>query len=443
MIAQLHSIEDSSIDRLPPHSVDLEEAVLGAILLDPNAIARVTSLLTPQSFYFPAHGQIYQAALALQANNTPVDLLSVSTWLHEQGKLEMIGGRMKLTTLLDRALTSANIDVYAARLHEKHLRRQLISLASEQQKLAYDQQTPIEEVIDSVEQNLYRLNRGASDRSMASVGDVVQDVFFALEEGVDPGLATGFYDLDAVTGGLHPGNLITIAGATGMGKSHAVIGLSAAVATRHNLPVVIFTMEMTKEEVTMRLLAHFSGIDSSALARRTIADDQWAMLAHATAKLATLPIYIFEASNPSITEMRSHLRRIKAEHGLGLVVLDYLQLLGDGSDNRVRELDRISKGCKNIAKDFHVPFVALAQINRAVTSRAEKRPELSDLRESGAIEQDSNQVIFLYRDEYYNPESPERGLIELIVRKNRGGSVGTCKMLFDPRTSLFRNLRKP
>lgn len=431
-------------DRLPPYCVESEEAVLGGILFDGKAIDRVFDILAPEAFYLSTHQEIYRAVLALHSRSEPIDLMTVAVWLKNQGRLEKAGGQQLLMSLVDRVVSAVNIDLHARDITDKYTRRRLILAAHEQERIARDTAQPIASVIEASEQQLYGVAHGIQASNQAEhISESCMRLYSDLESGVSPGLGTDFYDLDSLmAGGYHPGQLTVCAGATGMGKTHYAIAVAHAIARIHKLPVVFFSCEMTREELTTRLLSSISRVDSEAITSRTLSRSDWELLSHATMILSQLPIYLYEAASPSLAEMRSALRRIQAEQGLGLVVLDYLQLLGDGDNNRTRELDRIANGCKAIAMDFHVPFLAVAQINRGVSGRADKRPTLSDLRESGAIEQAANRVLFLYRDEYYNLDTADRGIVELILAKNRSGKTGTCKMLFEPRFSLFRNLQQ-
>jgi replicative DNA helicase len=435
-------------DLLPPHNIDVEEVILGGILLDPVAIERVQDILLPEAFYISAHQEIFRAALSLNNQGKNPDIMQVATWLHDHGLLEKIGGQARLADLMGSVVSAVNIDQYAALLMDKYTRRRLIEVSHEIQSIAYDGTQPVEQILDLSEQKLYAVNQSLNTAQLSAtpVGEICDELYIDLEAGFYPGLTTGHLDFDALTGGYFPGELTVAAGATSMGKSHYGTALSYAIAARHRLPTVIFTCEMPKKQYTERLLAHVTLVNSMKIRFRQIPQDDratWEKILQGSNHLAEQPIYIYDCSNPSYTQMRSILRRVPAPNGIGLVVLDYLQLLQGQEDkeNRARELNRITWGCKQIAMEFNTSFLALSQIRRDVSTRANKRPTLDDLYESGAIANHSDRVMFFYRDDYYNPDSSDRGIIELIVAKVRAGATGTCKMLFDPTTSRFLNVK--
>lgn len=431
---------------LPPHNIEAEEAILGGILLDPEAIGRISDRLVPEAFYITGHATIYRAALNLHNLGKPTDLLSLTAWLVDNKFLDKVGGRSKLAQLV--TVSAINIDALADLVIDKYTRRRLISAASQIEKLAHDGTKSLEQVSDEAEQIVYRIAQSGKTTDLNQVetlADVGPRLWEQLEQGKTTGIKTNgtFFDLDAMLGGFRPGDLVIAAGRTSMGKTQLAIALAYEVA-RQGLPVVFFTCEMSKEEIANRLLARIALVDSDRLRNGRIAKDEWGHLANALDALMALPIHVHSAACPRTTEMRSVLRRVAGRHGgkLGMVILDYIQLLGDSADNRVNELDKIVRDFKAIAKEFNVPAVGLAQINRGVESRAEKRPLLSDIRESGAIENHADAVALLYRDEYYNKTSADKGIIEIDIAKNRHGKTGTVRMLFSPEYSLFRNLAR-
>ncbi len=446
-------------DRLPPQNVEAEEAILGGILLDPEAIGRVLDLLRPEMFYVAAHQEVYRACVTLHNQSKPTDLTSVTTWLSDRGQLEKIGGQSKIVQLCDRTVSAVNIDYYAQLVADKYVRRKLLDAARQAIELTYDTGLELPQTLDLVEQKIFAVTQSRAESGLIPASDILTSIFFELdnrynnqsqldEDGVT-GLATGFYDLDAMTQGLQRSDLIVIAGRPSMGKTAFGLELARRVAEKHRLPVAIYSLEMSKEQLVYRLLASQTktrltdpGIDSSRLRSGQLDEHEWSIVANAIGALSELPIYIDDTASPSVNELRSKARKLQAEKGgLGLILIDYLQLMeGSGSDNRVQELSRITRSLKGLARELHVPTIALSQLSRGVEARTNKRPLLSDLRESGSIEQDADLVINLYRDEYYNPDTPDRGVAEVIVAKHRNGPVGTVKLLFEPRLTKFENM---
>jgi len=433
---------------LPPQNVDAEESILGGILLDPEAIGRVADLLVAEAFYINDHKEIYKAALALHHQAKPTDLMSVTTWLYDHELLEKVGGQSKLAQLVDRTVSAVNIDRFAALVIDKYLRRQLIEAGNEIVQLGYETSLELETVLDKSEQKIFGLTQKRPQQGLVPISETLIQAFQEIEsrhqDTALPGLPSEFYDLDAMTGGFQRSDLIIIAGRPSMGKTSFAVGMARNIA--ENLPVAIFSLEMSKEQLGLRLLASEAGIESNYLRTGRISQNQWGALSHALGTLSELPIYIDDTANQTVMQMRSQVRRLLAEKGgeLGLVLIDYLQLMeGSGSENRVQELSRITRSLKGLARELNVPVIALSQLSRGVEARTNKRPMMSDLRESGAIEQDSDLIIMLYRDEYYNENTPDRGIAEIIITKHRNGPTGVVKLLFDPQFTRFRNLASP
>ncbi len=436
-------------DRLPPQNIEAEEAILGGILLDPEAISRISDRLKPEAFYISAHKDIYQAALRLQAQGKPTDLLSVTSWLSDHELLSKIGGRNKLALLVDRTISSVNIDALAQLVIEKHQRRQLIKAGNEIVQLGYETETDLPIVIDKAEQKVFGISQERSASGLIHISDTLIDTFQEIEErheGVAlPGVASGFYDLDAMTSGFQRSDLIIVAARPSMGKTAFCLNLAHNIAVSYKLPVAIFSLEMSQEQLVQRLLASEAGIESTYLRSGRISQTQWEPLSRAIGLLSETPVYIDDTANITLNEMRSQARRLQTEVGidLGLIIIDYLQLMDTAGDNRVQELSKITRGLKGLARELSVPVIALSQLSRGVESRTNKRPMLSDLRESGSIEQDADLVIMLYRDEYYNSDTPDRGIAEIIIAKHRNGPTGTVKLLFEPQFTKFKNLARP
>tara|TARA_B100000029_G_scaffold224484_1_gene222371 strand:- start:314 stop:1729 length:1416 start_codon:yes stop_codon:yes gene_type:complete len=434
-------------DSIPPQNLEAEEAVLGGILLDPDAISRVADLLQPEAFYLNAHREIFRTALMLHSQGKPTDLTAMSAWLADTGALEKVGGSNRLVELVERVASTASIEQVAKLVMDKFLRRQLIRSGNEVIKLGFDQGLPMEEVLDKAEQKIFSISQEKPSKGLTPTAEILTSTFNEIESrslGTSvAGIPVNFYDLDAMTQGLQRSDLIIVAGRPAMGKTSIVLNLAKNVAQLHGLPVCVFSLEMSKEQLTYRLLSMEVGIESGRLRTGRLQQEEWPLLGQGINTLGQLPIYIDDKPNLSVLEMRSLCRRLIAEQGkeLGLVVIDYLQLMeGSTPDNRVQELSRITRGLKGMAREMKVPVVALSQLSRGVESRTNKRPMLSDLRESGSIEQDADLVLMIYRDEYYNPETPDRGITELIVTKHRNGPVGTVKLLFEPQFTRFRNL---
>ncbi len=431
---------------LPPQNIEAEESILGGILLDPEAIGRIAHLLAPDAFYISAHREIYQAAIALHRSNKPTDLTTVSSWLQDRDRLAAVGGTGKLAQLVERTVSAVNVDRYALLVVDKAVRRQLIAAGHAIGDLGYDTSLELELVLDRAEQEVFSLTQQRPQEGLIPLSDTLIDAYAEIEnlqeETVLPGVSCGFYDLDAMTSGFQRSDLIVIAGRPSMGKTALGLGVAANVAKQHRLPVAIFSLEMSKEQLAQRLLAAEANIESNRLRSGRVTQSELEQLAMAIGTLSELPIFIDDSATLTVMQMRSQVRRLQAENNgrLGLVVLDYLQLMEGGGDNRVQELSKITRSLKTLAREINAPTIALSQLSRGVESRNNKRPMMSDLRESGSIEQDADVVIMLYRDAYYNPDSPDRNIAEVIITKHRNGPTGTIKLLFQPELTKFENL---
>jgi replicative DNA helicase len=579
-------------DRVPPQNLEAEEAILGGILVDPEAIGRVTDILEGEAFYLAAHRIIYEAALTLHQNGKPADLMTVASWLADRGVLEKVGGQSRLAELYDRTPSAVNIDLYSQLVMDKYLRRRLIRAGNEIAGLGHDTAQELPEVLDAAEQKVFNITQARPQDGLVSTAEVLTQTFADIESRAIgqtlPGLACGFYDLDSMTQGFQRSDLIIVAGRPSMGKTSYVLNVARNIASYHKLPVAVFSLEMSRDQLVQRLLSSEVRIESSRLRAGRISSQEWEPLAHEISKLSQLPLYIDDTPNLTVTEMRSRCRRLQAEYGgaLGLVVIDYLQLMGGNSDNRVQMLSQITRGLKGLARELNVPVIALSQLSRGVEARTDKRPMMSDLREcvtgdtivlladgrripirdlvgetpevlamsldekiisaksdsvwsvgikpvfkvqlasgrsitataqhriytgngwqvldeiqvgdrvaiakelspdvsdrechglgvfwdeviaivplgeeevfdltvpgpaswladgivshnSGAIEQDADLIMMLYRDEYYNKDTVDRGIAEIIINKHRNGPTGTVKLLFEPQYTQFRNL---
>ncbi|MFP4134669.1 MAG: replicative DNA helicase, partial [Halothece sp.] len=416
-MADFTGINDQSI---PPQNVEAEESILGGILLDPEAIARVEEILYPEAFYVQAHQIIYKAAIAVNSQKQPTDLMNIATWLEDNQLLEKVGGRAKLAQLADRTVSAVNIDGYAQLVLDKYLRRQLIEAGYKIIQLGFDTSEGLNQVLDRAEQSIFQLTQDRPQSGLVPLQETLLETYDEIEGRYNqdklPGLQTGFYDLDSMTSGLQPSDLIILAGRPSMGKTAFGLNMARYLAGNYNLPVAIFSLEMSKEQLSQRLLASEAKVESNRLRSGRLTQQDYQKLSHAIGTLSEVPIYIDDTATLTVMEMRSQARRLQAERGqLGLVLLDYLQLMEGGGDNRVQELSRITRSLKTLAREVKAPVIALSQLSRGVEQRTNKRPMLSDLRESGSIEQDADLVVMLYRDAYYNPDSPDRDLAEVII----------------------------
>ncbi len=423
-------------------NIEAEEAILGGILLDPTAISIVVDILPEEAFYVQSHQLLYKTALELYRKDKPTDLMHVSTWLADHNLLEKVGGTMKLSQLLNRTVSAANIDRYALLVLNKYQRRRLVQAGHEIVDLGYDTTAELETIFDSSEEKIFNLTTNKKDQFQPKpINECLASVFNKIEQGSSPAYPTGLTDLDSLIGGLIKQDLIVVASRPSMGKSWLGCYLANQVATSQQKPVVFFSAEMSEEQLTKRFLSMHTGIDSQRLMHNQIYEDEYDSLVEGLSNLAELPIIIDDtpASELTPTKIRSVLRRISSEKGeLGLVVLDYIQKLGDRSaGNRAQAIGKYSGSCKDIAKMFNIPFVALAQINRGVESQSNKRPTMASIKDSGDLEQDSDLLLMLYRDEYYKSDTEDNGIMEIIVGKNRNGATGTCKVSFDPTIGKF------
>lgn len=429
----------------PPQSIEAEETVLGAILLNPGAIERIAEFLKPEHFYVSAHGEIYKAALDLFNQGTPVGLIQVFDQLRAVGEIDRVGGQSRLASLIGSTVSSTNIDLYAQLIVKKWKRREVFRIAQQLCRDAYDERVEFEEIIDQAEKVMMGLADNDSS-TLVALQDDVQDAFEEIEQrfedGIQPGFSTGFYDLDAMTQGLKRQDLIIVAGRPSMGKSSIAMNIAKNVAIAHKLPVVVFSLETSARQISHRFLSQQARIESGRLRSAKIAQNEWDSLAGAVASLSEVPIYVDDSSAQSVSNMRSQCRRVKARHGLGMVILDYLQIMVD-EENESHAIGKVTRGMKKMARDLDVPVMVLSQLNRAVEARTNKRPQMADLKSSGAIEQDADLILMVYRDEYYNPDTPDRGIAEVALTKNRDGDTGVVKLLFEKQFTQFRNLAKP
>jgi replicative DNA helicase len=434
---------------IPPQNLDAEESVLGAMMLSSGAIGAVSELVDAADFYRESHGHIYRAVLGLYARGEPVDAITVVDELDRLGHLEEAGGQERVTELAALVPAASNAAHYARIVHEMATLRGLIRAGNDIARLGFDRPGETVELVDRAEQIVFELSQQRVSGEFTHIDDLLKESFeritLLMEAGTDiTGTPSGFRDLDRLTSGFQPGNLVIVAARPSMGKSALALCMAANVSVRHEQPVALFTLEMSKAEVTQRLMCAEGKVESQRLRTGKLATDDWPRLTAACSKLTKAPIYVDDTGSITMMEIRSKLRRLKMrEPNLGLVIVDYLQLMTSGTtvENRVQEVSQISRALKVLARDLDVPIVALSQLSRAVEQRHDKRPILSDLRESGSIEQDADLVMFVYRDEYYNPEDTESaGIAELILAKHRNGPTGTEKVAFQKRYAKFSDL---
>lgn len=433
--------------KIPPQNLEAERAVLGAILIDHESINKVLEILQADDFYVEGHRKIFETMVALSERNEPTDFLTVGNYLQNKGQLDYVGGAAVLSSLTDTIPSSANVVSYARIVREKALVRRLIAAASEIATLSYESGEDAERLLDHAEKMIFDLSENKMRRTFAMVKEVVKDSFKRIEKLFEnkkqiTGLPSGFPDFDHITCGLQPDELIILAARPSMGKTALALNLAEYAAIHEKSTVAIFSLEMSKEQLVIRMLCSQARIDSARLRKGELHEQDWPMLTKAAGHLSDIRLFIDDSPAPTVLEMRAKARRLKREHGLDLIIVDYLQLVrpSGNSQSREQEISEISRSLKALAKELHLPVLALSQLNRAVENRQNKRPQLADLRESGAIEQDADVITFIYRDEVYDPNSPDKGVAELIIGKQRNGPTGMCKLAFLNQYTKFENL---
>jgi replicative DNA helicase len=435
---------------VPPQNLDAEESVLGAMMISPGAIAVVSEILTSdgREFYRESHAKIYRAALGLYVKGEPVDAITLADELDERGELEDVGGKVRVQELAATVPATANAGHYAQIVRENSTLRGLIRAGGAIAQLGWERPGEATELVDQAEQIVFDLSQQRARGEFSHIEELLKESFERItalyESGADvTGVPSGFRDLDRITSGFQEGNLVIVAARPSMGKSALGLCIAANIAVRKNVPVALFTLEMSKSEVTQRLMCSEAKVESQRLRTGKLAAEDWPRLTAACDKLARAPIYVDDTGSITMMEIRSKARRLKAKHPeLGLIIIDYLQLMTSGTtaENRVQEVSQISRSLKVLARDLDVPILALSQLSRAVEQRHDKRPILSDLRESGSLEQDADIVVFIYRDEYYDDESDQQGLAEIHVAKHRNGPTDTVKLSFLRRYAKFADL---
>jgi replicative DNA helicase len=430
--------------------MEAEQSLLGGILIDPEAVNKIVDVIGPDDFYREDHKRLFEVVLDLYDRNDPIDIITVSSSARDKGLLDKIGGVTYLNTLVDLMPTSANIVQYAKMVREKALLRSLIHAATEIVQQGYDVDVDVEDYVDVAEQAIFQIAEKKFRQAFYPIKDLVMENVKTIEKLCEKkqavtGVATGYTDIDRMTGGLQPSDLIIVAGRPSMGKTAFCLNIALKVALSDGIrtPVGIFSLEMSKEQLVMRFLSSEAEVEFSKLRSGMVKDTEWPKLSKAAGFLYDAPVFIDDSAALSVLELRARARRLKKEHGLGLLVIDYLQLMRGRSsgnlDRREQEISEISRSLKALAKELGIPVVAISQLNRMVEQRPDKRPRLADLRESGAIEQDADVIMFIYRDEVYNKNSELKGTAEIIIGKQRNGPIGEVKLTFIDRYTAFYN----
>ena len=438
------------LGKIPPNDIEAEQAVIGSMLTDKEAVAAAIEVLKPEDFYRDDNRIIYEAILSLYSRSEPIDLITLKSELSSMGKFEAVGGLEYIAELPDKVPTTANVEQYIKIVEEKSVLRNLIKTANEIITLGYDQTQEVDGIIDNAEKKIFEVMQRKNQKGYTPIKDILVETFTELEQLYNQkqrvtGVPTGFTDLDFRTAGLHNSDLILVAARPAMGKSAFALNIATNAAVKAHIPVVIFSLEMSKEQMTSRILCSEAMVDSNKVRTGKIDDEEWAKLATASGELSEANIYIDDTPGISIMEIRAKCRKMKLEKNIGLVVIDYLQLVqgsGKRGSSREQEIAEISRSLKILAKEINVPVIALSQLSRAPEQRPDHRPMLSDLRESGSIEQDADIVMFLYRDDYYNENSEKKNIAEVILAKHRSGSTGTVELLWLGNYTKFANIDK-
>ncbi|MBS4960723.1 MAG: replicative DNA helicase [Clostridiales bacterium] len=447
---QVKPDQNSYFQKVPPHDAEAEQAVLGCVFIDREAASIAIETLKADDFYRPDHKVIFEAAYELYFAGVPIDVITIKNKLEEKNMFEQIGGIAYLASIASAVGNSVNVKHYAKIVKEKSMLRRLIQTAQEISGECYEARESLDIIMDKAEKGIFDVMQNRQTEEFFHVRDITVKAFENIEDlyknkGKLTGVATGFTDFDNKTAGLQKSDLVLIAARPSMGKTAFALNIVQNAAIRHNVPVAVFSLEMSKEQLVNRMLCSEAMMDAQRMRTGMLEDDDWPKLIQAMGPLSEAPIYIDDTPGVSPMEIRSKCRKLKLEKGLGLVVIDYLQLMSGNSrtDSRQQEISEISRALKALAREMEAPVIALSQLSRACESRADHRPMLSDLRESGAIEQDADVVVFLYRDEYYNPETEKKNQAELIIAKQRNGPTGTVDLTWIGQYTKFASAPKP
>ena len=434
---------------MAPHNVEAEEAVLGSVLIDPETIFRVSPFLKTEDFFIVKNGWVWDVFLKLHERREPIDFLTVCNELEARGQLSEVGGAAYISHLINVVPTAIHAEGYGRIVERTSVRRKLLGAASDIAQLAYEENEDIDEVIDRAEQALFAVSERRVARELVPISQVVQQYYDRIQylyehRGEPLGVPTGFTDLDKLLGGLQRSDLLIIAARPGVGKTSLMLSMGLNAARKYHQRVAVFSLEMSSEQIIQRLISQETGIDSQRLRLGDIREDEWDRFIRATSDLSDALMYIDDTPSISVLQLRTKARRVHSEHGLDLILVDYLQLMtGDTrSENRVQEISYISRGLKGLARELNVPVVTASQLSRAVEQRSDKRPILSDLRESGSIEQDADVVMFIYRDDVYDQQTERKNVAEVIVAKHRNGPTGSIELYFKSQLAQFANAAK-
>jgi len=443
---------DTIIGKQPPHNLEAEASLLGALLIDPESIVKIADIVDGDDFYDERHRHIFEAAKSLYDRHRPIDILTLSDHLKSNGLLDTIGGGSYLTELTNFVPTAAHVEQYADIVVSKGMRRRLIKASHEIGAIGYDEEQDSQSLIEGAETKLFEVSQRHIKQDIVSLEQVLSESFDRLDElhkdkGTIRGLSTGFKDLDKVLAGLHPSDLFILAGRPSMGKTALALNMAHNIALELKQPVLIFSLEMSKEQLVDRLLAAEANVDAWSLRTGNLTDTDFEKIGEAMGALSEAQIFIDDTPGITVSDLRTKARREAHQRSIGLIIVDYLQLMSGGgrysSDgNRVQEISDISRGLKGIAREMKLPVVALSQLSRSVENRHPQIPQLSDLRESGAIEQDADVVAFIYREEFYNPDSDRKNLTDIFIKKHRNGPTGAVELFFDRDKQRFRSLDK-
>lgn len=437
--------------KLPPQNIDAEHSVIGALLLDKDAILTVVEILSPEDFYEERNSRIYRAILALFEKRSPIDMVTLTNELEKTKELAEIGGGSYIVSLVNSTPSAANVAHYANIVRDKAILRRLIASAVTISDLGFSEDEDVPVILDKAEQSLFAVSQKFFRQKFIPIKDILTEAFDRIdkihkEKGALRGLPTGFRDLDSKLAGLQKADLLILAARPSMGKTSLALNIAEHIAVEEKKPVAFFSLEMSKEQLVDRLISSQAGVDSWKLRTGNLSDDDFPKIGYAMGTLSEAPFFIDDTPGLSVTEIRAKARRLQMEHDLGIIFIDYLQLvegrLKSGDTNRVQEISEISRSLKTLARELNVPVVALSQLSRAVEHRPDKRPQLSDLRESGSIEQDADVVMFIYRDDYYDENSEKKGITEILIRKHRNGPIGNVDLYFNAEQMRFRDLAK-
>jgi len=441
--------ENVSSHKMPPQNIEAEQSVLGGILIENGAIHKVMEVLTPDDFYREAHQKIYNSLLDLSERDEPADLITVTNELRKKDQIDSIGGASYVASLIDTIPTAANIGYYARIVKEKSILRKLIETATDIVTQGYEDREDVEGLLDEAERAIFQIAENRVRPSFYPIREIVKSSFKTLEKLYEKkelvtGIPSGFKDLDLMTAGFQPSDLIIVAGRPSMGKTALCLNIAQYAAIEKKVPVAIFSLEMSKEQLVLRMLCSEARVEGTRIRTGFLSESDWPKLTLAAGNLSDAPIFIDDTAALTILELRAKARRLKGEHGLGMLVVDYLQLMRGRTmiENRQQEISEISRSLKALAKELNLPVIAVSQLSRRSESREDKRPQMSDLRESGAIEQDADLILFIYRDEVYNrsEENPNRGKAEVIIGKQRNGPIGRIELAFLDKFTMFKDL---